>query len=635
MKQFQLWTFAIVLLLGARVAAETAYLDVRSSNQIVTVTWTNFSEIHLLESTDAVTWITSTRPVIYFGGRNRFRLALDGAARFYRLKGTNGSAPRIGWELDPDLGLEFLTWPYPIPGFILQSRDNVTAGAWTDVSPALFAVAGGYKQFTMPATDGVRFFRLSRPVNHVLIIGQSLAVGVGGLPILSTNQPYQNKMFLGQVTNELGSFVPLVERFDPPLILGETIASGFANSVSAWAGVGEHDLLVSNCGRGGFDYSGLKRGTAAYTQGTNQIAAGKSAGNDLGYQFRAMFVVHGEGDSINPEYDLNIRQWQSDFAGAVRDLTGQLPDTPMFHSQMSSWGGLNANFTASPFMTLAESEANPAKTLLVCPKYFLPYADLLHLTSEGYRWLGEYYAKAYHQFVVQGLPWSPLRPLDITRSNEFITVTFAGSVGGLVLDTNRVSNPQRDVYVSIFNPSVKVTVDPVHDTIVFPVAHQLVPGDAVVFHGFETPPGGLEFGPRYFVRSIPQSNTVTLALGTNQFAVDFTSGASNVLMYIPARVAVGPYGFEYMDDEGTGIPWRCATTIEAVEIILPSQVRLRLSKIPTASNKRLRYGFTADLFSAGGPTTGPRGCLRDSDPTPSLYGHPLYNWCVHFDKPVN
>ena len=634
MKQFQLWIFAAFLLLSARVAAETAYLEVRSSNQIITVTWTNFSEIHLLESTDAVTWVTSTRPVIYFGGRHQFRLPSGVPVRFYRLAGTNAPAPRIGWEADLDLGLRFLNWPYPSIGFTLQSRDNVAAGAWTNV-PALLALLGGYKQFTMPVTDGMRFFRLSRPVNHVLITGQSLSVGVNGLPILSTTQPFQNKMFVGQATNNLSGFVPLIERFDPPLVSGETIASGFANSVSAWTGVGEHDLLVSNCGRGGVGYGGLKRGTEPYAQGTNQIAAGKSVGNDLGYQFRAVFVVHGEGDSINPQYDVNIREWQSDFAHDMRDLTGQLTDPPMFHSQMSCWGGLNANFTASPYLTLAESEANPAKTLLVGPKYFLPYSDLLHLTSDGYRWLGEYYAKAYHRFVVQGLPWSPLRPLDITRSNEFITVTFTGGVGNLVFDTNLVSNPQRSVYAFIFGPSVGVAVDPVHDTIVFPQAHQLQIGEAVQFHGFEAPPGGLEFGTRYLVRSIPQSNTVTLALGTNDFPADFTSGTSNVLMYLPARVAVGPYGFEYMDDEGTGIPWRCATTIEAVEIISPAQVRLRLSKIPTASNKRLRYGATADLYSTGGPTTGPRGCLRDSDPTPSLYGHPLYNWCVHFDKPVN
>ena len=628
------WAAAILGFFGSvRCPAETAYLDVQSSNQIITVTWTNFSEIHLLESTDLITWTASTRPFSYVGGRNRFRLPSGVPPRFYRLTGLTEPAPRIGWE--SELGLDFLTWPYPTAGFTLQSRDNVMVGAWTTVPDAL-TVAGGYKRFSLLAGDNILFFRLSRPINHVLITGQSLSVGVGGLPILSVSQPFQNKMFRNQVTDDLGSLVPLVERFEPPQISGETMASGFANSVSAWAGVGEHNLLVSNCGRSGSGYSLLKRGTDAHTQGTNQIAAGRLIGQDLGYQFRAVFVVHGEGDGINQQYDANIREWQSDFASAVRDLTGQLTDTPMFHSQMSSWGGLNANFVLSPFLTLAESELNPAKTLLVSPKYFLPYSDLIHLTADGYRWLGEYYAKAYQQFVVHGLPWSPLRPIDVTRSNEFITVTFTGQVGDLVLDTNAVTDPQRTVYAPLYGPSVAVTVDPVNDTIVFQEAHQLQPGDAVYFHG-PSAPGGLELGTpgrRYFVRSAPQSNTVTVAVDTNGPTADFTSTGTNVLMYQPLRVSIGPSGFEYMDDEGGGIPWHAAAVIEAVEIIAPAQVRLRLSKIPTAGHKRLRYGYTSDLFVGGGPTTGPRGCLRDSDPAPSLYGHSLYNWCVHFDKPV-
>ena len=634
MKKIQRWTFVFVLLLSVRCLAQPAYLAVQSSNQVVTVIWTNFSEIHLLESTDAVSWAASTRPFIYFGGRHRFRHLSGGPARFYRLHGENEPAPRLAWE--SELGLDFLTWPYPTPGFGLESRDDVASGAWTEVPAGLLAVAGGYKQFSLSATGGLRFFRLSRPLNHVLITGQSLAVGINGLPILSASQPFQNKMFVGQGTDDLSSLVPLVERFDPPQTFGETIASGFANSVSAWAGVGEHDLLVSNAGRSGYSYSLLKRGTAPYARGTNQIAAGYRLGRDLGYQFRAVFVVHGEGDGINQQYDADVREWQGDFASAVQNLTGQLTDIPMFHSQISSWGGLNANFVLSPFLILAESEANPSKTLLVGPKYFLPYSDLLHLTSDGYRWLGEYYAKAYHQHVVRGLPWSPLRPLAITRSNEYITVTFTGNVGDLVLDTNLVTNPQRTVYASIAAGSVGVTVDPVQDTIIFSVAHQLEPGDVVYFHG-PTAPGGLELGtpgPPYLVRSTPQTNTITVALATNGPAADFTSAGSNVLMYLPARVSIGPFGFEYIDDEGSGIPWRCATVIEDVEIIAPAQVRLRLSQIPTAAHPRLRYGYTAVKFSAGGPTTGPRGCLRDSDPTPSLHGHSLYNWCVHFDQPV-
>ena len=50
--------------------------------------------------------------------------------------------------------------------------------------------------------------------------------------------------------------------------------------------------------------------------------------------------------------------------------------------------------------------------------------------------------------------------------------------------------------------------------------------------------------------------------------------------------------------------------------------------------QRLRYAYTGIQFQPGGPTTGPRGNLRDSDSETSTWEDPLYNWCVHFDKPI-
>ena len=45
-------------------------------------------------------------------------------------------------------------------------------------------------------------------------------------------------------------------------------------------------------------------------------------------------------------------------------------------------------------------------------------------------------------------------------------------------------------------------------------------------------------------------------------------------------------------------------------------------------------GLRGTAGAAGGPVTGARGNLRDSDATKSRHDYPLYNWCVHFDEPV-
>ncbi|HEY8076440.1 MAG TPA: hypothetical protein VIF62_20085, partial [Labilithrix sp.] len=89
----------------------------------------------------------------------------------------------------------------------------------------------------------------------------------------------------------------------------------------------------------------------------------------------------------------------------------------------------------------------------------------------------------------------------------------------------------------------------------------------------------------------------------------------------------GDYGFEYVDDGG---PAKIANVV----VSAPDTVTITLAQEPTAAHGRLRYAFTGVLHAKGGPTTGARGNLRDSDATPSRNGDPLWNWCVHFDEPI-
>ncbi|HIF9551115.1 TPA: hypothetical protein ACX6S2_003439 [Photobacterium damselae] len=47
-------------------------------------------------------------------------------------------------------------------------------------------------------------------------------------------------------------------------------------------------------------------------------------------------------------------------------------------------------------------------------------------------------------------------------------------------------------------------------------------------------------------------------------------------------------------------------------------------------DSEVSYAWYANGGQLGGPESGPRGCLKDSDSTPSCYGVPLNNWCVRF-----
>lgn len=379
------------------------------------------------------------------------------------------------------------------------------------------------------------------PTKKVIIIGQSLATGVNGNAALSTTQAYNNKSFTQPLSvttnaNEVGSAIRTTA---PPLVEGaqETIAAG----MSAWlserwrqdhASDASQDLWISNWARGGKEYAYLKKGgTYGYAESIVAIQDAKTLATKYASAITVpgILCVHGEADQGSNTYQVDIEQWQSDYQTDIAAITGQVGVLPIFHSQHSSWSATNVTTAKSPYALLAAYEANPTKTILVCPKYFITHhSDGVHLVNEMYRWLGEYYAKAWYAVVALGGSYSPLRPTSILRTGANIDVTFAGNVGDIELDDTLVSDP-------------------------------------------------------------------------------------------------GNYGFEYTDDSSP-------PAIDSVTVTGSNTIRVTLASTPTGTNKRLRYAYTGVSGNDGGPTTGARGCVRDSDPAVSLHEDNLYNWCVHFDK---
>lgn len=399
--------------------------------------------------------------------------------------------------------------------------------------------SGSVPDASEPADDGgLGASFKAYDLDFVLSTGQSLSVGSQGKPVLSSTQPDHNLMFNTGVIaggTNLTSFVPLVETGT------ETMSASLANHVSGDAKTSfglSHDVLLSAHGVGGFSYAQLAKGQPPYANGIAQAKAGvalaKAAGKTI--VVRAVTNVHGESDHLkeNQGYQADIVQWQADYEADVKAITGQTEPIPMLHTQMHSWtrlapGGVTSDQSRIPIDQLAVHVASGGKTVLVGPKYHLPYAaDGVHLTNEGYRHMGEDYAKAYRQIVLRGKRWEPVRPISVTREGAVITVKFLVPAPPLKIDDELVSNP-------------------------------------------------------------------------------------------------ADYGFELAGDDAM-------PNITSVDVSAPDTVKIQLAAVPTGANKRLRYAFTGTPGANGGPQTGPRGNLRDSDATKSLHGYKLYNWCVTFDE---
>lgn len=333
----------------------------------------------------------------------------------------------------------------------------------------------------------------SYDVNHIILTGQSNSVANGGSPYLTTTQPDSNVMFdtgvmpVDNCTNEgcttyqtPSSFIPLVEGDHFFNYQVETPASGIGNGISyiaaqryGFGGAGapaKSAMLLSVNGRSGNTLWCIRKGGCPYQNGIvrpfdqamRDITNAKQIATAQGktYVVRGVTMVHGESDHYGysfgtPEfpnsgsdgtpgkikdYADGLIELQQDYDTSVKATSGQTENVPLFISQISGW----TDRPTSPIAT-AQYEAHvrsAGKVVLVAPAYPLSVqTDCLHYDANGYRRLGEYFAKAYARVVFENKPWEPVRPRTITKNGNVITVKYYVPKLPLTFDTQKVTDP--------------------------------------------------------------------------------------------------------------------------------------------------------------------------------------------------
>lgn len=86
------------------------------------------------------------------------------------------------------------------------------------------------------------------------------------------------------------------------------------------------------------------------------------------------------------------------------------------------------------------------------------------------------------------------------------------------------------------------------------------------------------------------------------------------------------------DPGNLGIRWIDSTnsaTITGVKVNDNNTVTLTLSDIPTGSDPRIGIADVGVSGALGGPASGPRACIRDSNTELDVFGSPFYNWTCH------
>ncbi|MGO1079718.1 hypothetical protein [Inquilinus sp. CA228] len=328
-------------------------------------------------------------------------------------------------------------------------------------------------KYTVPSAEEILFI--------IPVIGQSLSVGVLGTPLtLGLTNPHPEHILkvegldvrLGLMSDGVADDLlnpATIADFDPLIsmsgvagpVLGLTVSEGMGPGIVSECFDNMHGFrprcLFLNVGRSGIGYSGLKKGTNAYT---NLIAAITKICTVARAKLYVPYVpgvilVHGETDAASATYYADLLEWQTDIDTDVRPLTGlagvgQARTIPFIMNMHSS-------FLAGQIQSvLAQGKAMddfPDRFTVACPNYQLKphYVDGVHFNGQGYHDLGRLYlAKALMKQVFGG-GWTPLWPdrAEVDWDGTTLTVPFKIPQGTVSIDTSIVTDPGHMGYTAL------------------------------------------------------------------------------------------------------------------------------------------------------------------------------------------
>ncbi|MCP4589015.1 sialate O-acetylesterase [Pseudoalteromonas sp.] len=297
---------------------------------------------------------------------------------------------------------------------------------------------------------------ISKAVNHIIAYGQSLSVGAAGKPVISITQPYSNLTFNGGPRAYNGTdydflpLKPLVEDENPApdgsSTRGETVCSGFANFAStllAESGLSpsDHVILASSAGHGGYRVSELEKGTPWYDNTFLQHVTQGYAANPE-HVVPAVLWLQGENDAsyttTYSEYKQALTQLSEDIDSDTKAINAQANPVYLLEYQTAYWTLQRPDISLAQ-LDLAKESNN---IFMVSPIYHMPHApDRIHLTSEGYKWLSGYFAKAYKS-LLDGYEPEFLKPVSATLKDTSLTVMFDVPCLPLVIDTENLALTQ-------------------------------------------------------------------------------------------------------------------------------------------------------------------------------------------------
>ncbi|WP_339429514.1 sialate O-acetylesterase [Pseudomonas taetrolens] len=110
------------------------------------------------------------------------------------------------------------------------------------------------------------------------------------------------------------------------------------------------------------------------------------------------------------------------------------------------------------------------------------------------------------------------------------------------------------------------------------------------------------------------------------------NGATVTLTFFTPEGPLVSDTFNVSDPGNLGIRWidsAYSATVSSAQVNADNTVTVTLSAVPTGAAQKIGIADLGIAGALGGPMTGPRSCLRDSNTERDPLGSPFYNWACH------
>ena len=335
----------------------------------------------------------------------------------------------------------------------------------------------------------------SRPYQYIVVYGQSLSNGSDSLYVKDT--AVNNCYMLGDITG-LGTELqplqltsngqhPIVSCINSFATLYHNYINPKMNFIAASMGLGGRSIAqLSKAERieeYSKDYSYEIKDTGAYE--SRFLMSLNNAVNAVGKQnieCPAIIYLQGERDYVTDSqapdaqpgsvdsayacggdkelYKKRMLDLKNDMQSDIMSYTGQ-SYKPIFCIYQVSGAFIKNDQMTINMAQIEFAEENEDVFLMPSP-YFVPNYNSGHLTTNGYRWYGEFLAKALFSILCQNSYWKPMLPYQCKIEDNKIIISIENNSGKLQFDAELVeqsNNQGFSVYIDDVYADVITSVD--------------------------------------------------------------------------------------------------------------------------------------------------------------------------------